>query len=114
MKPRAVTYPTPGAGEARPLATVLRDCHTDRGYVCAEYWPRVNRVLGELERWLPATWSMRVTEEPTEERRSKLEEAEARGVVNSGWALRRGMHAAEKLLLEILQHMTRLRRHLRS
>ena len=55
-----------------------------------------------------------MTKEPVEGRKKELEEAEARGVVNSGWALRRGMYAAEKLLLEILQHMTRLRRQLRS
>ena len=115
MMPRATTYPAPGAGEGRSLAAVLRDCHTDRGYVCAEDWPRLHRVLGELEVWLPATWTMlRVPEEPTEERKAELEEAEARGVVDSDWALRRGLHAAEKVLLEILAHMTRLRRQLRS
>ena len=112
--PRAATYPSPGAGEPRALAVVLRDCHVDSGYLGAEDWPRLHRVLGELERWLPSTWSMSVPEAPTEERVRELEEAEARGVVDSGWALRRGMLAAEELLLGILGHMTRIRRQLRS
>ena len=114
MVPRASTYPSPGAGEPRSLAVVLRDCHLDSSYVCSEDWPRLHRVLGELERWLPATWSMRPTEAPSEETERELAEAEERGVVNEGWALRRGMHAAEALLLGICEHMSRLRRQLGS
>ena len=111
---RAVAHPSPGAGEPRTLAAVLRDCHVDSANQCAGEWPRVHRVLGELERLLPATWSFGPTPAPTEEQERELAAAEERGVVDSGWALRRGMLAAEELLLGILRHMTRISRQLRS